>query len=89
MWADGEVSAAAESSPDNKWAAPAGGLKETLKSYTVFFSLMIELTLAYTSGVTLVFKKMSIWDVKDHSGTAESWVTQGGLDQGQLQGLLE
>lgn len=50
---------------------------------------MIELTLAYTSGVTLVFKKMSIWDVKDHSGTAESWVTEGGLDQGQLQGLLE
>ena len=37
---------------------------------------MIELTLAYTSGVTLVFKKMSIWDVKDHFGTAESWITE-------------
>lgn len=31
---------------------------------------MIELTLTYTLGFTLGFKKMSIWNVKDHLGRA-------------------
>ena len=34
------------------------------------------LTTAPPGKPTLVFKKMSIWDVKDHFGTAESWITE-------------
>lgn len=37
---------------------------------------MIELILAGTFGFTLVFKKMSTWDVKDHLGMAESCIKQ-------------
>lgn len=34
---------------------------------------MVELTLTYTLRITLGFKKMSIWDVKDHLGRAVSY----------------
>lgn len=57
----------------DRWAAPAGVLRDW--NATPFF-LLRNWFLTYTSGVTLVFKKVSIWDAKNHVGTSESCVTQ-------------